>query len=145
MNIDAITAQDLEPWIEDARREGVNLRDDKENTLWFGARINGRLIGCIGLLRVGNRARIRGWYVVRSSRFMKVGSALMRRAIDEALLLGCRTIEVRTAEGRRFERWGWTPREELKDVYGRPGRRYERPLAPQLFDESEVAAEQTNP
>jgi ribosomal protein S18 acetylase RimI-like enzyme len=96
-------------------------------TLLFVARVDGRIVGSLTLVRfrlpTGMRAWIEDVVVDRAARGHGVGEALNRAAIDAAHEHGARTVDLtsrpsREAANRLYQRLGFKARESTVYRYG---------------------------
>jgi ribosomal protein S18 acetylase RimI-like enzyme len=96
-------------------------------TLLFLARVDGRIVGSLTLVRfrlpTGMRAWIEDVVVDRAARGHGVGEALNRAAIDAAHEHGARTVDLtsrpsREAANRLYQRLGFKARESTVYRYG---------------------------
>lgn len=63
--------------------------------------------GCIGLLVIGKRGRVRGWYVDSQYRGTGCGKMLLIALLELAKELGLEEVEMNTRHYKMVENWGW--------------------------------------
>lgn len=94
-----------------ARRAGADL-DQTLKSPWSIIRAVWGMdtVGFIGVLHRRTSATIRGWYVQAAFRGQGIGTRLLEAAIDTAYDQGAERVEIRTAQTRIAQRFGfeWT-------------------------------------
>jgi GNAT superfamily N-acetyltransferase len=108
VTVQRATYADVAPLAPAARREqGADIANLKRPIDWFTCTVDGQLAGCIGLLRLGKRGRIRGWYVVPAYRGRGLGKMLLAYALRHAVTSGLKLVEMNTKLYPMMLRWGW--------------------------------------
>ena len=109
-DVHPVSFDDLEPLTKLARKERLSFKATN-NTQWFGAYIDGELVGCGGVIWVDKArttARLKSALVLPEWRGVGVGRSLMERRVEWAIENSAVRMEVITAFPHFFDGIGWT-------------------------------------
>jgi N-acetylglutamate synthase-like GNAT family acetyltransferase len=126
LNIARVTFDQIKHFNDLAPNNSSHIYEGKTPITWYGLHKDDSIVGCFGLLKVGNEARLRGWFVLPECRGHGYGTLLARTAEEAAQHMGAHTIEAKTAQATIMARLGWEFTGAVYKTFN--GRQYRKPL-----------------
>jgi GNAT superfamily N-acetyltransferase len=120
--------------LRDTVLDSASLRARMTRMSVFVAELNDRIVGTIAAAAIdGETGHLRGMAVLPSCEHTGIGRRLVRRALDELTVAGCRqatlgTTAVLVRAAKFYESAGFTRTGRVDDFFGMPLYEYARPL-----------------